>query len=248
MRKENIVLNTLVFMSDHKKGIKQIKMMETCKELEINIVEIRREFFENINIETEEVGKKAKELSLTVLYSVPQYMYINKQLQLTDMEKYFKEAKMMGSRHVKVVIGDYDKVKSEDVLYMNELCKKDSIRLLVENDQSSENGKADKIIDFVKEYKCLGGEIGVTFDIGNYVWQNESPLENAKKLAPYVEYIHLKDVNSLDMPSTVYLSDGVIEWKAVLDLLPKNLLLALEYPCGDEAKKQLDIEINKLIY
>lgn len=247
MKKENIVLNTLVFMNAHKKGVKQVKMMETCKELGVNIVEIRREFFENIDTEIEEVGAKAKELSLKVLYSVPEYMYINKELQFYNIEKYFTEAKIMNTKQVKVVIGDYEVIKSEDVINMNELCEKYGMKLLVENDQSKENGKADKILVFVKEYKKLGGKIGVTFDVGNYVWQKESPIENAKKLAPYVEYIHLKDVNSLDKPSTVYLSEGVLDWKDVLDLLPQDLLLALEYPC-DETFKQLETEINKLVY
>ncbi|MFA9397003.1 MAG: sugar phosphate isomerase/epimerase family protein [Clostridiaceae bacterium] len=248
MRKEDIVLNTLVFLNDHKKGIKQTKMMEICKELGINTVEIRREFFDNIDFDTKEVGSKAKELSLKILYSVSQYMYINKELQKDDMEKYFKEAKVIGSSQVKVVIGDYNSVNEEEVFYMNNLCKKYNMKLLVENDQSIENGKADKILAFVKEYKNLEGKIGVTFDVGNYIWQKENPLENAKKLAPYVEYIHLKDVNSMDNPSTVYLSEGIIDWKKIIEVLPKNLLTALEYPCGDDAKVRLETEINKLIY
>lgn len=246
MKKNELVINTLVFAYAYKNGLTQIQMMDILKDIGITKVEVRREFMKDIEKENKEIGKKAEENHMDVFYSVPEYLYIDKKLQLASMEQYFKEAKDMGCHRVKVVIGDYGTVKKEDMIDLNSLLEKYEIKLTVENDQTKENGKAYKIIDFLADQKEKDGRIGMAFDVGNWIWQKEDPLENAKRLSAYVTYIHLKDVADTDKPFTTYLNDGGVSWKSVMDVLPSDVPIALEYPCGDQAAKQLEKEIMKV--
>jgi sugar phosphate isomerase/epimerase len=229
MKKNELVINTLVFASDYKNGVTQTQMMDILKNVGITKVEVRREFMKDIEKENKEIGEKAKENHMDVFYSVPEYLYIDKKLQLTSIEQYFKEAKDMGCHRVKVATGDYGTVKQEDMAALNSLLEKYEIKLTVENDQTKENGR-----------------IGMTFDIGNWIWQKEDPLNNAKRLSEYVSYIHLKDVADADKPYTTYLNEGGIGWRSVMDVLPSDVPLALEYPCGDQTAKQLEKEIRKV--
>lgn len=247
MDKRVLVINTLVFLEQQKAGTIQSEMLNVINQLGIKKAEIRREFIKDMNSELIDINKKSLDLNMELFYSVPDVLYKDGELQYEIIETYFKEAFTMGCSNVKMNIGKYDVVTLDDVNRINKLCDKYSINLKVENDQSEEDGKVLKIKTFVEDYKQLGGNISVTFDTGNWIWQNEDPIENARQLKEYVTYIHLKDVKGNEKPKTVLLNDGDIAWKSILDILPKDVPLALEYPCGKDAAKQLEAELEKLL-
>lgn len=246
MDKSLLVINTLVFLDQHKDGVLQCEMLDVINQLGVKKAEVRREYIKDFSSELIDINKKASDLNMELFYSVPDLLYKDGELQYQNIETYFKEAFTMGCSNVKMNIGKYNVVTSNDVSRMNKLCDQHSINLRVENDQSEENGKISKIKTFVEMYKQLGGDISVTFDIGNWVWQNEEPIENANQLKDYVTYIHLKDVMGKEKPKTVLLNEGDIAWKSILDILPQDVPLALEYPCGTDAAKQLNTELEKL--
>ena len=101
----------------------------------------------------------------------------------------------------------------------------------------------DKIYKFLCEVKQLKGNVSLTFDIGNWVFQDEDPLKNAKLLNSFVTYIHLKDIG--EKRNNVLLNEGILNWREILSALPEKLPIALEYPC--ESKEQLALEINKVL-
>ncbi len=247
MDKNLLVINTLVFLDQQKDGVLQCEMLDVINQLGVKKAEVRREYIKDFNSELTDINKKALDLNMELFYSVPDLLYKDGELQYEKIETYFKEAFTMGCSNVKMNIGKYDVVTSNDVSRMNKICEQYSINLRVENDQSKEDGKVSKIKTFVEMYKQLGGNISVTFDAGNWVWQNEEPIENAKQLKEYVTYIHLKDVKLKEKPQTVLLNEGDIAWKSILDILPKDVPLALEYPCGTDAAKQLSTELKKLL-
>lgn len=247
MDKNLLVINTLVFLDQQKDGVLQCEMLEIINQLGVKKAEVRREFIKDFDIELIDIKKKASDLNIELFYSVPDLLYKNGELQYESIETYFKEAFTMGCSNVKMNIGDYNVVTQNDVNRMNKLCDQYSINLKVENDQSKENGIVLKIKTFVEMYKQLGGNISITFDTGNWVWQNEDPIENAKQLKEHVTYIHLKDVLGKENPKTVLLNEGDIQWKSILNILPKDVPLALEYPCGKDAAKQLVLELDKLL-
>ncbi len=247
MEKELLVINTLVFLNQLKEGVPQCEMLDVIHQLGVNKAEVRREYIKNFDLELIDIKKKASDLDMELFYSVPELLYKNGVLQYKNAETYFKEAFTMGCSNVKMIIGGFTSITAEDVVRVNKLCDQYQINLTVENDQTEENGKVLKIKTFVEMFKQLGGEITVTFDIGNWVWQNQDPMECAKQLKEHVTYIHLKDVLGKENPVAALLNEGDVAWKSILEILPKDIPIALEYPCGAYAAKQLVKELDKLL-
>ncbi|MFU0827439.1 MAG: Sugar phosphate isomerase/epimerase [Lachnoclostridium sp.] len=246
MDKSLLVINTLVFFDQLKKGISQSEMIDTIYQLGVTKAEVRREFIKDFELELEDLKKKASDLNMELFYSVPELLYIEGKLQTESIENYFKEAFAMGCCHVKMNIGDYHVITFDDINKLNQLTDQYRIQLTVENDQTKENGKAFKIKEFMETNHQLGGKVSVTFDIGNWIWQREDPAENARQLKRYVTYIHLKDVSGKENPKVVLLNEGDIDWKSILDILPQNVPIALEYPCGEDVLNVLAGELDKL--
>ena len=242
MNKNQLVVNTLVFLNDLKNGINQSIIMDTINELGIKNIEVRREFIKDFDKELETIREKSKLYNMNIYYSVPEWMYKENKLLVDDIEKYLKEAKKMNCHQVKLNIGQYDEVTVEDIEILNKFSEIYKVKLTVENDQTSLNGKSEFINKFLVQAKKLGGDITFTFDIGNWVFQEEDPLKNADLLKAFVTYIHLKDMDK--ERNNVLLNEGVIDWEKVIDKLPKDLPIALEYPCN--TKEILQLEINKI--
>ena len=59
MRKEQIVLNNLVFMNDHEKGMQQLEMLKKAVSFGVSSVELRREYFDDIVKETPAIAQYA---------------------------------------------------------------------------------------------------------------------------------------------------------------------------------------------
>lgn len=247
MEKDNIVINTLVFIEDLKKGIKQSKLLRDIHTLGISKAEVRREFIKDFETELQEIRKVSEELQMELYYSVPQYLYVDSKLELDEIEKYFIEANLMNCWNVKLNIGDYDHISIENVYEINLLCDKYSIKLTIENDQTEENGKVNKIKEFLENAEKLGVKVSCTFDIGNWLWQNEDPKENAYKLKPFVTYIHLKDADIQDKPQAAFLDKGTLPWRDILGVFDKSIPVAIEYPCHPDTLTRLNEEITKLL-
>jgi sugar phosphate isomerase/epimerase len=246
MDKSNIVINTLAFLDELNNGVKQSKLLRDIHSLGIKKAEVRREFIKDFEVELQEIRDTAEELQLELYYSVPKYLYADGQLMTDEIEGYFKEAERMNCRNVKFNIGDYNSITPENVYKINSLCDKYSIKLTVENDQTEENGRSEKIRAFLETAKELDMKVSCTFDVGNWLWLKEDPTENAYKLEPYVTYIHLKDAHMKDKPQAVFLDKGIIPWRSILGIFNKNIPVAIEYPCNPDTLARLKEEIGKL--
>lgn len=243
MKREELVINTLVFLEALKEGTLQQDLLPLLHNIGIGKVEVRREFIKDFDKELKAIREKAEEYHMELYYSVPGYVYGNGEILYSQITEYFKEAEAMNCHKVKLCIGDYDKVTGKDAGKLKELCEEYDVLLTVENDQTPENGRSEKIVKFLKEISAFGSEILTTFDIGNWLWQKEDPLANAKLMKQYVAYIHLKDVKGGEYPQAVLLDQGDIDWRNVLKEFP-DVPLALEYPCGADAVEQLKKEIQ----
>jgi sugar phosphate isomerase/epimerase len=106
-------------------------------------------------------------------------------------------------------------------------------RLVVENGQLREGGL---IAQFATLFDALHREghtdvLGMTFDIGNWQWPGEAPLEAAQRLAPHVEYIHCKAVagEGARRFAVAPATDDPL-FAAVLQLLPCEAPRGIEFP------------------
>ena len=244
---KEIVVNTLVFAQKHALGMRQLEMMKKLQAANFKKVEVRREYFDQIELETKEIGEYANAHAFEVFYSVPEKMYEHGKLQLEEIELYFQEARVLSGHYVKMVIGDYEEITEEDVKNLNHLTQTYDIHLTVENDQTQADGTVKKILDFARAFKNKGGNLGITFDSGNWLWTNEDPLVNAKKLSPYVTYYHIKDVKNPEAPQATRLGGGIVPWQEILKELPDGIPVALEYPMGKDVMEVLKEEYKIFI-
>lgn len=250
MKRNDLAVNTLVFLEDLQKGTPQADMLEWISGCGVHKAEIRREFIADFDTELRQIRAKAEALGMELFYSVPDTLFAEGKLKGEKVESYLFEAKAMGCHHVKLTIGAYGVLKPAAVQTLNALCERDAVALTVENDQTAGDGRLEKLRGFLEEAAALGGDIGMTFDVGNWLWQKESPLQNAEILSRYTTYIHLKDAVDSVPPRTTLLGDGSIDWRAVLNRLPAAAPVALEYPCpagGLPANQRLDREIRKAL-
>lgn len=77
MKKEKLVLNFLVFADKVKDGALQANLLQKAADLGFTQVEIRREYFRDINEEKTVIESEAKRLGLDLFYSVPDEVYVN---------------------------------------------------------------------------------------------------------------------------------------------------------------------------
>ncbi|MGG7143098.1 sugar phosphate isomerase/epimerase family protein [Clostridium nigeriense] len=240
MEKEKLVINTLVFIDDLKSGVPQSNIIDKVNKLGIKSIEVRREFIKDFNKEIIDIKEKANIYNINLFYSVPECLFRADKLRRKEIEGYFNEAYNMNCHNVKMNIGEVNELSVEDVKEIDELCKKYEIKLTVENDQTCENGKSEKIYNFLKRDRDLGGNISFTFDVANWIFQDEDPIKNSELLKDFVSYIHLK--NADDNRKNTLLDTGILNLEKILNNLPKNLPMALEYPCTSIEEVKLEIE------
>lgn len=243
MKKNRLVVNTLVYLNQLKAGVAQAQLLKPLCELGVENVEIRREFIKDFKTELLAIAEASLNYKIKLFYSVPSYLYENGKLMMNRLESFYAEAQIMGCRYVKLNIGDVSAVTKEDIKIISSLCEKYNITQSIENDQTPENGKSEKINWFLEETSKKGGKITLTFDTGNWIWTRESPKSAAKLLQKHVTYIHVKDVLQGTPPTATWLGEGDLCWESILKQLPANAPVALEYPCDT----CLDAEIQKLL-
>lgn len=239
MDKEKLVINTLVFLDDLKEGIPQSIIIDKINDIGINNVEVRREFIKDFNKEILDIREKASRYNINLFYSVPELLFKEGKLRRKEIEDYFTEAYNMGCHYVKMNIGEVSELSMEDTKIIEELCKRYSIKLTIENDQTNKNGRCEKIQKFLIRNRELGGNISFTFDVGNWIFQEENPIKNAEVLKNFVTYVHLKNVDN-NRKNTL-LDEGILDLKKILEILPKDLPMAIEYPCVsiDEVQREI---------
>lgn len=244
MDNEKLVINTLVFIDDLKSGVPQSIIIDKVQELGIKNVEVRREFIKDFTREIVDIKEKTNKYKINLFYSIPEWIFKENKLRDKEIEGYFIEANKMNCENVKLNIGEVNELLIEDVNKIEELCKKYNINLTIENDQTFENGRAEKIYKFLKRNRELGGSISFTFDVGNWIFQNEDSIINAEILNEFVTYIHLKNVD--ENRGNTLIDKGILNLKNILDKLPKDLPMAIEYPCYsiDELRLEIDKALN----
>ncbi|MGF7133462.1 sugar phosphate isomerase/epimerase [Paraburkholderia sp. EB58] len=106
-------------------------------------------------------------------------------------------------------------------------------RLVVENGQLQEGGL---VAQFVGLFEALQREdyadvLGMTFDMGNWQWPGEIPLDAARLLAAHVEYIHCKAVTGEGARrfAVAPAADDPL-CTEVLQMLPRDVPRGIEFP------------------
>lgn len=238
-----VVLNLLVLDDLVKKGSKQSNLLRIASDLGFSFVEIRREYFQDIDNEIVDISSIANDLHLRLFYSVPANMFVDGNLN-PELVNYLEEAKKMGIVSIKWNIGDFDENKV-DIDALRKLTTY-GIQITVENDQTILSGSStaiQKFLQFVEKHQL---DIGYVYDMGNWRYIGEHEENGAQQLAKYCRYIHVKNVdrNEKNQLTTIDLDKGLIDWQNILNILPANVPVAIEYPIAEHGEIQ---RVKKLL-
>jgi sugar phosphate isomerase/epimerase len=140
-------------------------------------------------------------------------------------------ATTLGARRLKMAIGDFRASSHGSLWGLKVQLAETRVELLIENDQTAAAGTLPALLGFFEAADRAGVELGMTFDMGNWHWVGECPLQAAQALAHRVRYVHCKGVQRLPHKwVAVPLTDSSAPWRSLLRALPADVPHAIEYP------------------
>lgn len=192
-------------------------------------VEIRRELFSAQQLSAlPELADAIAASRLMAIYSVPEALFMADGSLNPNLDRHFNEAEQLNAQLLKYSLGHYQTGFDCSVLRGKLAGKK--VHLVVENDQTA-CGKLRALDQFF--HACGESRTcnGMTFDMGNWLWVGDQPLQAAERLSRYVSYIHVKAaVPDGDSWRAVALDDADNLWRETLALLPADVPRAIEFP------------------
>ncbi|MCE4994217.1 sugar phosphate isomerase/epimerase family protein [Staphylococcus xylosus] len=232
MRNNDLVYNTLIAQEKVNSGLTQVELFDYIVDMGFNSIEVRREYFKSVNREIDSISQFSLEKNITILYSIPDAIFLENGEVNPYIKRYFEEAINLKATHVKMTIGNYqNKAQLQNLSLIND----QPFVFTIENDQTMQSGTIQNILKFLTEAKNEEINIGYTYDSGNFRYVGEDEIIGAEKLGGYVSYIHLKNVTqSADKLLATSLEQGDIDWRKAISYLPKDVPIALEYPSDDK--------------
>jgi sugar phosphate isomerase/epimerase len=211
--------------------------------------EVRRELCDASQVSADALavlGAAIRAQGLWSVYSVPDALYDEAgDLNEPALVAALSQADALGARFVKLQLGAFR--GRADGPALARASARARARLVVENGQLDVGGRIDQ---FVLLFDALAREgvpdvLGMTFDIGNWIWPGESPREAARALASHVEYVHCKAVHGVGarrFPVAPEQGDALM--RDVFDLLPRQAPRGIEFPLDenrldDDAKRRV---------
>ncbi|MCM2547942.1 TIM barrel protein [Burkholderia glumae] len=141
------------------------------------------------------LGTAIAAAGLWAVYSTPAGLYRDDgALDREALAAALAEADALGARFVKLQLGGF--AGATQARDLAEALRGTRARVLVENGQLALGGTLAQFTALFAALREAGaaGLIGMTFDVGNWIWPGEVPLDAAGALAAHVEYIHCKAV------------------------------------------------------
>jgi sugar phosphate isomerase/epimerase len=212
-------------------------------------VEVRGELLTDPQAELPAIAEEARKRSLALVYSSPEGLFdAAGGLDAAALDRGLKAAALLGAPRLKMSIGAYRRESAPALDSLNDSLKGLNVALLIENDQTAGAGTLAAINAFFTDAAQHGFAPGMTFDMGNWHWTGECPLQSAQALAARVSYVHCKGVQRQPQRwVAVPLSESAAPWRAVLRALPANVPWAIEYPlAGDDLEAVTRAEVAAL--
>ena len=243
-----LVVNLLVYADLVKEGAKQAELLSHVASAQAQAAQVRREWILNLPEELPALAQGAKENGLELFYSIPVPLFAAGRLEEELLQTVYAEARQMGATRIKFAVGNFAAAAAEELQKLAVLAKKnEDVLLTVEGDQSEANGRLEVLLGLLEACGACGAPVYATYDVGNFVWVGQEPLYNAVKLAPFVRYIHLKDVAMTAAgPQVRELDAGSIDWRSALELLPQDAPVALEFPCAAPVEERVAAMLKKV--
>jgi len=181
------------------------------------------------------LGAAVTQHGMWAVYSTPAALYRDDgALDAAALAAAYAEADALGARWLKLQLGTF--AGRADAVTIAKIGAGSRARLVVENGQRERDGS---IANFVALFAALEREgaadaVRMTFDIGNWDWSGQAPLEAAVALAPHVEYVHCKSSGGQGarrFPVAPAPDDQL--FAKILRVLPSNAPRGIEFPLDE---------------
>ncbi|UZE20461.1 sugar phosphate isomerase/epimerase [Pseudomonas sp. B21-054] len=154
-----------------------------------------------------------------------------------------QRAEAFGSTWLKVSLGHF--TDSHDLSALADVLAASPVQLLVENDQTLQGGRIEPLQRFFAAAEQQALPIGMTFDIGNWQWQDQSAVVAARQLGRHVVYVHCKAVARRADGKLIAVPPAIVDlhlWEQLLKQMPSGVMRAAEYPLQGDDLLQLTAE------
>ena len=200
-------------------------------------VEVRGELLRDAASELPAIGRVARERSLALVYSSPEGLWqADGALDTAALERALHAARQLGAPRLKMSIGGFGRDSAGGVSTLAQALRSAGIELVIENDQTVAAGTLAPLQSFFASAAAHDLPLGMTFDMGNWHWTGECPLEAARACSAHVVYVHWKGVQRQPQRwVAVPRADSAAPWRTILRAMPRGLPWAIEYPLqGDD--------------
>ena len=251
-----IWLSAVIWDEELRKGTSQIELLEKAKALSLNGVELRPYWNKTDNFT--EFCQKAIEMNLGLTYAGMEPIIGS---SLADSLSHFEKmkesidiARQLGSSLLRVNISfeaDWSLLRDENwqaqAQAMLAYARGFGIELMVENPPCFAVGRIAEVKALLE---ALPG-LKLTFDTGNWMIVGEHPVHAARELAPWIGYLHLKDVRFLDDGHYGHLQPGAggLDFKNLLAEIYANGYQGpgvLEFHGGNDPEKRIQLALEYL--
>ena len=247
-----IIVAASAFAPDTEVGARgQDALVPILKDVRADGIEIRRELFgeRETGLAMDRLKEAVANSGLLAVYSAPVEMWgADGTWNEREMETAYDEAQRLGAFLLKTSLGRFDPARS-DLEALRRLIERGRIVVAVENDQTEYGGTVEALSHYFRACRERNIPAKMTFDIGNWHWTGEDPLEAAERFSEHVGYIHCKHAEKRDgawigLPLP---AESNARWREVLAALPRDVPLAIEYPIdGENLRESTKREIDKL--
>ncbi|MBF8743446.1 sugar phosphate isomerase/epimerase family protein [Pseudomonas guariconensis] len=192
-------------------------------------VEWREELFDTWP-DADALAKASVELGLESLFSTPLELWREDGSLEPAVAERLHLAERIGAVALKVSLGHYR--DTCDLHALRPLLGRRTA-LFVENDQTVQGGRLEPLRQFFERAAALDLAPGMTFDIGNWYWQGESPVQAAQALGRWVQYVHCKAVTRRDDGRQVAVppqASDLAAWRQLMTHFMPGVPRAIEYP------------------
>lgn len=193
-------------------------------------LELREELFDHFDAPA--LRSAIVDQGLTCVYSSPLELWQPGQAAPNpQLQEALARAVACNAVWLKVSLGFYSSISDLNLLHQQ--LRGQPVRLLIENDQTAQGGRIDPLVKFFTAIAEQGLPVGMTFDIGNWQWQQQSVSSAALQLGRFVEYIHCKAVQRTATGKLVATPPELTDlhqWSRLLRHMAPGLVRAIEYP------------------
>lgn len=177
---------------------------------------------------------------LVRVYSSPEPLFQREAgLDGDALDRAMDRADALGAPQVKMSIGVFGgstRAMAHMLAALRERIVRAPAALTIENDQTGAAGGIDALQAFFAAADAAGLRLPMTFDMGNWHYVGECPLEAAAAFSGRVGYVHCKGVQRLPQQwVAVRLQQSAAPWRSIMRALPPTAPAAIEFPlAGDD--------------